>query len=95
MSVDDSASNIDGLEKTAEMLGLVLTSLASIERRVNELSEAMLEIGSKQEWYGIAETARRLGKAQFTVREWCRLGRINALRTGSKITSAFRFGRMS
>jgi hypothetical protein len=31
-----------------------------------------------KEWYSTAEVAKLLGKAEFTVREWCRLGRINA-----------------
>jgi hypothetical protein len=31
-----------------------------------------------KEWYSVAEVASILGKAGFTVREWCRLGRIHA-----------------
>jgi hypothetical protein len=31
-----------------------------------------------KEWYSTAEVAGILGKAEFTVREWCRLGRIRA-----------------
>lgn len=36
-----------------------------------------------KEWYAIAEAAEVLGKAPFTVREWARLGRINALKRPS------------
>jgi hypothetical protein len=31
-----------------------------------------------KEWYSTAEVAELLGKAEFTVREWARLGRIHA-----------------
>src|SRR5262245_42241190 len=31
-----------------------------------------------REWYGTRELAEILGKAEFTVREWCRLGRVRA-----------------
>lgn len=29
-------------------------------------------------WYTTAETARLLGRAEWTVREWCRNGRVHA-----------------
>ena len=31
-----------------------------------------------KDFYSTAEVAEMLGKAEFTVREWCRLGRIRA-----------------
>ncbi len=31
-----------------------------------------------KEYYTTAEVAKMDGKAEFTVREWCRLGRLNA-----------------
>lgn len=31
-----------------------------------------------KEFYTTREAAELLGKAEFTVREWCRLGRVNA-----------------
>jgi hypothetical protein len=31
-----------------------------------------------KEWYSTAEVAAILGRAEFTVREWCRLGRVRA-----------------
>ena len=31
-----------------------------------------------QEWYTTEQFAQLVGKAEFTVREWCRLGRIRA-----------------
>jgi hypothetical protein len=47
-----------------------------------ERLEAMLVIlvegQAVKEWYTTAEVARALGKAEFNVREWCRLGRVRA-----------------
>jgi hypothetical protein len=34
----------------------------------------------KRGFYSTAEVAEMLGKAEWTVREWCRLGRINAVK---------------
>ncbi|NLF71292.1 MAG: helix-turn-helix domain-containing protein [Candidatus Anammoximicrobium sp.] len=31
-----------------------------------------------KDWYTVAEVSEILGKAEFTVREWCRLGRVYA-----------------
>ncbi len=48
---------------------------------------AVLEDLAKQrtvkDWYSTEEIARILGKAEFTVREWCRQRRILAEKRGS------------
>jgi hypothetical protein len=36
-----------------------------------------------KDWYSTAEVADLLGKAEFTVREWCRLRRIHAEKRNS------------
>ena len=36
--------------------------------------------GAERRWYTVAEAAKILGKKKYTVREYCRLGRINATR---------------
>lgn len=45
---------------------------------------AILALMAKQqatrEWYSVEEFAAIAGKAPFTVREWCRLGRIRAVK---------------
>ena len=46
--------------------------------------EALLVSGpseQKKEWYSVQEVADLLNKSTFTVREWCRLGRVNAQKT--------------
>lgn len=52
----------------------LLTRLAKIEA----LLAALVEQRTVKEWYTTAEVAALLRKAEFTVREWCRLGRVHA-----------------
>jgi hypothetical protein len=52
----------------------VLTRLTNIEA----LLATLVEQRTVKEWYSIAEAAAILGRAEFTVREWCRLGRVSA-----------------
>ena len=51
-----------------------------IERldRIEATLQQLLVHRTVKEWYGTAELAKILGKAEFTVREWCRLGRVRA-----------------
>lgn len=47
------------------------------------LQELLQAVGSQEiprDWYSTQEVARILGKRPFTVREWCRLGRVQAQR---------------
>jgi hypothetical protein len=59
------------------MNGVVMT----IEERLEKM-EAMLvflvEQRTAKDWYSTGEFAQLVGKAEFTVREWARLGRIRA-----------------
>jgi hypothetical protein len=52
-----------------------------------ELIEAMLarllDREQTKDYYAIEEFARLVGKAEFTCREWCRLGRIQATKKNS------------
>jgi hypothetical protein len=52
----------------------LLTRLQKIET----LLAALVEQRTVKEWYSTAEVAAILGRAEFTVREWCRLGRVRA-----------------
>lgn len=52
----------------------LLTRLTKIET----LLASLVEQRTVKEWYSTAEVATLLGKAEFTVREWCRLGRVRA-----------------
>ncbi len=46
--------------------------------KIETLLASLVEQRAVKEWYSTAEVATLLGKAEFTVREWCRLGRIHA-----------------
>jgi hypothetical protein len=52
----------------------VLARLAAIE----SLLTMLVAQRTVKDWYSTAEVATILGKAEFTVREWCRLGRVQA-----------------
>ena len=46
--------------------------------RIETLLEQLVSQRTVKDWYSIAEVAQILGRAEFTVREWCRLGRVSA-----------------
>src|SRR5437868_3622153 len=63
----------------ADELSTVLERLERIEAALGLL----LERETVKEWYSAEELAKILGRAEFTVREWCRHGRIHAEKKGS------------
>lgn len=46
--------------------------------RIEKLLSQIIEKPTQRDYYSTSEVAEILGKAEFTVREWCRLGRIMA-----------------
>ncbi len=46
--------------------------------RIEAMLERLVQQRAVKDWYAVDETAALLGKAEFTVREWCRLGRVRA-----------------
>ena len=51
--------------------------------RIERLLAALVARGQPRAWYSVAEFARLVGRSEFTVREWCRLARIDARKTTS------------
>jgi hypothetical protein len=52
-----------------------------LTRRLDRIEAALgrlLDQRATKDWYTTAEVARLLGRVHFTVREWCRLKRVNA-----------------
>jgi hypothetical protein len=53
----------------------------TVEERLDKIEKLLLVLVERQqvrEWYSVEELARIIGRAVFTVRSWCRLGRIHA-----------------
>ena len=60
-----------------------ITTLAERLDRIEAAVSAIAEHQTIRAWYATDEFARLVGKAEFTVREWCRLGRVHAEKKGS------------
>ena len=59
------------------------TSVIQRLDRIKSVLKALLEREMVKDWYPVDEFARLVSKAEFTCREWCRLGRIRAEKKGS------------
>ena len=62
----------------ALILSMVEVRLANVETTLVQIISAVQAPQHEQEWYSTGEIAEALGKSEFTVREWCRHGRIHA-----------------
>ena len=51
--------------------------------RLQSTVEALVKRQAIKEWYTTEEVAQIVEKAEFTVREWCRQGRVHAEKKGS------------
>lgn len=67
------------MEMISENLKKVSDRLSAIEAAL----DVLVHQKTVKEWYSTAEVAELLNKAEFTVREWCRLRRINAEKRNS------------
>ncbi len=61
----------------------IVARLDHLDEKVGELKDLLLTQKTVREHYTTEEMARIVGKAEFTVREWCRLGRIRAIKKWS------------
>jgi Helix-turn-helix domain len=62
----------------ASSLLAIHKTLTDLDTRVAKLQASFEESANRKEWYSVPEAAKELGKSEFTVREWCRLDRVNA-----------------
>lgn len=51
--------------------------------KVEQLLAVLVQRQTVKDWYSIEQFAEIVGKAEFTVRNWCRLGRLHAEKKGS------------
>ncbi len=56
----------------------IITRLGRIELQLAEVRDMLASQRTLKDWYTTEEFAALVGKAEFTVREWCRLDRIHA-----------------
>ena len=75
--MDDIRELISDLADKIEKIG---TRQERVEALLENVSVALDGRTSKRESYTTHEVAELEGKTPFTVREWCRLGRINAVK---------------
>ena len=59
-----------------------MTLEAKLER-IEAMLAVLVERQTIREWYSTEEFARIVGRVEFTCREWCRHGRINAAKKDS------------
>lgn len=51
--------------------------------RIEAMLAVLVEGQQVREWHSVDEIAQLVGRSTFTVREWCRRGRIQAAKKGS------------
>jgi len=54
------------------------TSMQKWLEKIEAMLVILVEQKTVKDWYSTDEFAQLVGKAEFTVREWCRLGRVHA-----------------
>jgi hypothetical protein len=60
-----------------------LAALSERLERVESTLQTLVDQRTIKDYYGVDEVAKMLGKAEFTVREYCRLGRLRAIKRRS------------
>ena len=63
----------------------IINMLARLDERLSRIEAALSENkpSIQMEWYAVSSVAEILWKAPFTVREWCRNSRVNAVKRPS------------
>jgi hypothetical protein len=54
----------------------VVARLDRLDAKLDELADLLIRQRTVKDYYTTAEVAEITGKAEFTVREYCRLGRV-------------------
>ena len=73
----NAAPPVEFQDQLTELRSMI-SELAPIVAELKVLKDQLASPRESREWYSVEEVAKRLGKSEYTVREWCRWGRINA-----------------
>ena len=69
-----------------DLLAVLVKRTEEVLDRLTKLETALASVSNcrnAQDWYSTAAAAKALGLAEFTVRNYCRLGRIRGEKKGS------------
>jgi hypothetical protein len=55
-----------------------MMDIGTIVERLDRIERLLIERKTIKDWYTTEDVADILDKSDYTVREWCRLGRVNA-----------------
>lgn len=81
---EDARRELARLAEHRHSTAALVQALIAIDDRLGRFEEMLAALHEAQQrpsdkqWYTVSEVAEMLGKAEFTVREWCRLGRVYA-----------------
>lgn len=64
--------------QSSDDTGGLAARMASIESVLAEIHAMLANRQPQKDWYTVRELAELLERSEFTVREWCRLERVNA-----------------
>ena len=65
-------------EQNADPTIVLAARMDSIESVLAEIHAMLANRQPQKDWYTVREIAETLERSEFTVREWCRLERVNA-----------------
>lgn len=63
-----------------------MSDFTQVLERLDRIETALSELLSQRpakEWYTTAEVAEIVGRAEYTVREWCRKGQVQAAKASN------------
>ena len=75
---NDSDGNGNSISAILTAIDGIVARLAALESAIMAIRDELHVRQTVKEFYTTAEIAQLLGRRPYTVREWCRLGRINA-----------------
>ena len=65
-------------DQNGDTAGGLAARMDSIETFLEEIHSMLANRQPQKDWYTVRELAELLDRSEFTVREWCRLERVNA-----------------